>query len=180
MITKILFSNPRLEYRLRRMVQTHHEEEIGGWFIINSSNPICWPDRFDYGAVEHAIGGQFRMIDGVIVAPNMQRDKATKYSAWDDAKARELAWETAQALHGYTLAWHTHPNGNEEPSNADIAHHASVSGGYWASFAVVTAYPFRIWPYDVVIGGAQAPQAGFRLDCGEYVSWQRGVMQQFR
>lgn len=81
MITKILFSNPRLEYRVRRMVQTHWEQEVGGWFIVNNSNPICWPGRYDYGAVERAIDGQFQMIDAVIVAPNAQQDKATKYSA---------------------------------------------------------------------------------------------------
>jgi len=180
MITKILFSNPRLEYRVRRMVQTHWEQEVGGWFIVNGMNPLCWPGRFNYGAVQRAVGASFTLIDGVIVVPNLADHPERQFCVWDDDRARDMAKATAKTMGGYLMGWHSHPGNLSEPSQGDIAYYSHVAGGCWADFAIVTAYPFRVWPYDMTIGGVQAPQAGFKLECGEYVSWQRKAMRQFR
>lgn len=179
MIHPILFASSLLEARFRRAVERNWQEEMGGWFIMNASTPVNWRG-FRSGEVGKAIGGcWFDLIDGLIVVPNAQKDKAHTFSPWDDDKARALAHETARAMGGWALAWHTHPDQNPEPSKADIAHHAHFDGSV-CEFCIVTPHPLRIWPYTLEVGGFQSTSGNYRMECGEFVSWRRKVMAQFR
>ncbi len=179
----VLFSNPSLEERFRYGVS--NEREVGGFLITKGWEPKMVSRRIHKPAVHKAIGCTWvDWIETFIIIPNESQKPKVEWSAWDIPKITEIASATADAFNGCVLHFHTHPDGNPEPSRADIAFYASFFPTHrWGSeFCIVTPYPMRLHVYEHDWRGSGIPGRTInnRLSRLRYFSWRCSVLRQFK
>ncbi|HEY5901537.1 MAG TPA: Mov34/MPN/PAD-1 family protein [Anaerolineales bacterium] len=185
MATRILFAHPALEHRFRQA--TDRSEEVGGYLMVDTYQPLGWPGHWNERDLKKSIGADRRdwllYVSGFVMAPNLSRRKKVEYSVWDVEKAQAVADQTASAL-GSALAlhFHTHPNGSAEPSRADLAYAARYC--QWAPgvslFCVVTPRPLRLHVYQHRYGNVHLPDATDELTCGVFHAWLSQGLKPFR
>ena len=184
MATRILFAHPALENRFRRAVDT--AEEVGGYLMIDTYEPLGWPGHWNERAIKKAISADTRdwmlYVASFVMVPNLSRRKAVEYRVWDVEKARAIADQTASALASCVLHFHTHPSGSAEPSNADIAYAARHCE--WAPgesiFVIVTPAPLRLHVYHHRYGQVHLPDAQDEMERGLFHSWLSKGLKPFR
>ena len=162
----LMFSNPQLENIFARA--TRGEKEKGGWLFV-SWEPFCWPGRLNTTKLRKSLSlpqGAWspspRFITGFVLAPNEDESPETQYSVWDWKKSWAIAKATAKAFYATVIHFHTHPNGGQAPSSADLGF-AGAECEFWpgyAEFAIVTARPMRVSLYTLDYGNVADPGKG--------------------
>lgn len=172
----ILFSNSYLDSQFRRLVN-HNQKEIGGYFIT-VYEPKTWPGKFSWREFKRVMlsdsCSSARFVESIILIPNQSKQPSCEWTAWDYRKTKDLAEQTARLVGGHAIHFHSHPNGNGEPSTADLTYAASYCQlweGY-SEFIVVTGTPLRLHYYELDTHMAALPEEGANLDRGEFISWR--------
>lgn len=96
----LMFSEQRLEERMRLLVTGNHEE-VGGFLVCVHTPSSRWPGKFSKRALRHAApdvdGGIMHFIEDVILVPNVTRgkDRERHWRSWDFKRAKDLAEASA-------------------------------------------------------------------------------------
>lgn len=175
----LMFSTRHLENWMRSWVTTHHTQEIGGWFLTRWE-PGQWAPGLSRELVYTLSDSEYRprFIEQVLLAPNRAENTNREYRPYDWAEAQAMAEQTAIMMGGVAIQFHTHPGGNLEPSQADIAIAAKYDE-LWvghAEFIIVGAYPFAL-RYYMMEYSRQSRAKSYKLDYGQLVSWRRKALR---
>jgi proteasome lid subunit RPN8/RPN11 len=170
-MTSVIFSNPTIENRFRRQIN-NSENEIGGYFLTRFE-PITWPGLFSWKQTKEILGDRINFIEQVIVLPNKAKTPHVAWSTWSMDLAHELAMENARFNDTYPIHFHTHPNGNPEPSQPDLAFAGAWCKMYdgFSQFCIVTPHPLRVHYYSLEFGRTSVPNET-KVERGEFFSWR--------
>lgn len=115
----LAFASRELEGRFTDMLIKHKGEELGGVFFWD------WDriNKMHYKRHEAIFGDRsIAMISDYIVCPNTSNLRNREYMVSDLSQLVGIAEATAESRHCLYLHWHTHPNGDNMPSENDKAH----------------------------------------------------------
>lgn len=174
-----MFATPKLEERFRKLVSV--SEEIGGhlfyWWDGEHFNGKAWRTW------RQIQGRTTILIHSWLIVPNRSSTPSRQYhpSSWQESF--DIARATGEGNGWYrSVEFHTHPNGSTLPSNADIAHMATVvDQRAWESEAVIAApSPLRVHFYYMRLPRRKVEDLS--ITRGEFLSWRENrfwPMRQF-
>lgn len=152
----LIFETPKLEKCFGKIVSQHPNEEIGGilfyeWGRINNLH---------YKTHERIFGvTHIGMITDWIVCPNISNLRDREYAVSDLKQLIAIAEQTADSRDCMFLHFHTHPNYNTSPSNADKA--------FWQAH-------FALYGDAQGVVVAKDTSDGFKLACHTKALWRNG------
>lgn len=159
-----MFATPQLENQFRNFEINHSGVEIGGYFLGTTR----MPNGLQWTKFKRA-GGKFTFfIHSWVMLPNVDKSPTNTWSAWDLNKAQEAAMLTAMSMNLSLLHFHSHPNGNSQPSQQDLL--------FWATWCdgegiIVTGSPLRLTNYNIQVKRAGST-AKVDMASGDFLSWR--------
>jgi len=159
-----MFATPQIEERFRNFHLNNAEAEIGGYFLGTTR----LPNRLKWTSFKRAGGKFVFFIHSWVMLPNVAKTTRNTWQAWDLDKAQEVSELTAQSMGLSLLHFHSHPNGNIEPSNQDLL--------FWSKWCdgegvIVTGSPLRLTNYNVQVKRAGST-ADVEMAAGDFFTWR--------